>query len=162
MPMKGIEMNVVIVQGRPTRDPEIRKSEKGKVYCRIRLAVDRPYRGKNVPRKADYFDVVFFDKIAQTVYNNLAKGALVTILGRLENKEYLDNIGNKRESVTIIASRITIHEWLRKHKPITDLDADFDNDLIVPREITGSLFKQIDIDDVDIPDDLAGRSPFDD
>ncbi len=155
-------MNITILQGRPTRDPEIRRSEKGTVYCRIRLAVERPYRGKKVPRKTDYFDVVFFDRLAQSVYNNLAKGALVTLLGRLENSDYIDNIGNKRDRVTVIASRITIHEWLRKHKPITDLDSDFDNDLLVPREITGSLFKQIDITDEDIPDDLAGASPFDD
>ena len=155
-------MNLVVEQGRPTRDPEIRKSEKGKVYCRIRLAVERPYKGKNAPKKTDYFDVVFFDRLAQSVYNNVAKGALVTIMGRLENRTYIDNIGNKRDSVAIIASWISIHEWLRKHKPITDLDADFDNDLIVPREITGSLFKQIDITDEDIPEDLLGESPFND
>ena len=155
-------MNIVIQQGRPTRDPEIHKSERGKVYCRIRLAVDRPYKVKAVPKKTDYFDVVFFDRLAQSVYNNLAKGALVTVLGRLENHDYIDNIGNKRERISIVASKITIHEWLRKHKPITDLDADFDNDLLVPREITGSLFKQIDIDDEDLPDDLVGGDPFND
>lgn len=149
-------MNIAILQGRPTRDPEIRRSEKGKVYCRIRLAIDRPYKGKNAPKKTDFFDVVFFDRLAQSVYNNLAKGALVTVLGRLENNDYIDNIGNKRERVTVVASRITIHEWLRKHRPLEELDADFDNDVLVPREITGSLFKQIDITDEDIPDDLVG------
>lgn len=155
-------MNIVIQQGRPTRDPEISRSKDGKVYCRIRLAVDRPYRGKNVPRKTDYFTVVFFNKLAQVAYNNLAKGALCTILGRLETSEYIDNIGNKRETVSIIADKLTIHEWLRKHRPLEELDSNFDDELIVPREITGSLFKQIDVTDEDIPDDLAGGSPFDD
>lgn len=156
-------MNIVIIQGRPTRDPEISRSKgSGKVYCRIRLAVDRPYKGKDVPKKADYFTVVFFGKIAQTVYNNLAKGALCTIVGRLEVSEYIDNIGNKRETISIIAKQLTIHEWLRKHRAIEELDSDFDTDLLVPREITGSLFKNIDIDDEDIPDDLAGESPFND
>lgn len=156
-------MNFVLQQGRPTRDPEISRSKDGKrVYCRIRLAVDRPYRGKNVPRKSDYFTVVFFGKLAQVAYNNLAKGALCTIAGRLEVSEYLDNIGNKREGFSIIADKLTIHEWLRKNRPLEELDSDFDNDLIVPREITQSLFKQIDIDDEDIPDDLAGESPFND
>ena len=155
-------MNLVLQQGRPTRDPEISKSKDGRVYCRIRLAVDRPYRGKNVPKKTDYFTVVFFGKLAQTVYNNLAKGALCTILGRLETSEYIDKIGNKRETVSIIADKCSIHEWLRKHRPLEELDSDFDNDLIMPREITNSLFKQIDITDEDIPDDLAGDLPFDD
>ena len=155
-------MNIVIQQGRPTRDPEINKSKSGKVYCRIRLAVDRPYRGNKQPRKTDYFTVVFFGKLAQVAYNNLAKGALCTVLGRLETDTYMDNIGNKRESFSIIADKLTIHEWLRKHRPLQELDAGFDDELIVPREITGSLFKQIDITDEDIPDDLAGESPFDD
>lgn len=155
-------MNIVIQQGRPTRDPEISKSESGRVYCRIRLAVDRPYRGKNVPRKTDYMTVVFFNKLAQVAYNNLAKGALCTVLGRLETDTYIDKVGNKRESFSIIADKLTIHEWLRKHRPLQELDAGFDDELLVPREITGSLFKQIDITDEDIPDDLAGRSPFDD
>lgn len=151
-------MNLIILQGRPTRDPEISRSEKGKVYCRIRLAVERPYRGKNVPKKTDFFTVVFFEKLAQAAFNNLAKGALCTILGRLESRDYYDNIGNKRESIDIIASKLTIHEWLRKHRPLEELDSNFDDELLVPREITNSLFKQIDIDDEDIPDDLAGRN----
>lgn len=156
-------MNIILIQGRPTRDPEISRSKDGgRVYCRIRLAVDRPYRGKNVPRKTDYFTVVFFNRLAQVVYNNLAKGALCTILGRLETSDYIDNIGNKRETYSVIADKLTIHEWLRKHRPLEELDSDFDTDLLVPREITGSLFKNIDIDDEDIPDDLAGANPFND
>lgn len=155
-------MNVTLLQGRPTRDPEISKSDSGKVYCRIRLAVDRAYRGKNAPKKTDYITVVFFNKLAQVAYNNLAKGALCTVLGRIETDSYIDKVGNKRETFSVIADKLSIHEWLRKHRPLEELDADFDNELIVPREITGSLFKQIDITDEDIPDDLAGRNPFDD
>lgn len=155
-------MNVTILQGRPTRDPEISRSKSGKVYCRIRLAVDRPYRGNKQPRKTDYYNVVFFNKLAQVAYNNLAKGALCTVLGRLETDSYINNIGNKVETFSIVADKLTIHEWLRKHRPLQELDAGFDDELIVPREITGSLFKQIDITDEDIPDDLAGESPFDD
>lgn len=149
-------MNITIQQGRPTRDPTIEKSERtGKVYCRFRLAVEGAYRGKNAPRDTDYFTVICFDKLAQVIFNHLAKGALCTVLGRLKQDEWKDNIGNKRESVVIMANKITIHEWLRKNKPLESLDVDFDD--IVPREITTSLFKQIDIDDEDIPDDLLGE-----
>lgn len=150
-------MNIAIIQGRPVRDPEIRRSDKsGKVFCKLRIACDRPYRGKDMPKESDYFDVVAFGKLAQTVYNNLCKGALCTILGRLQQTQYLDAVGNKRESVDIIAQRITIHEWLRKKRPLEDLGS-FDEE-IIPREITKSLYKQIDITDEDIPDDLLGDS----
>lgn len=154
-------MNIAIIQGRPVRDPELKTSNRtGKVFCVFRIACDRPYKGKDAPRKTDYFDVVAFGKLGQTVYNNLAKGALCTILGRLEQEQWLDKVGNRREGISIIANNVTIHEWLRKHRPLEELDTDFDVE-IVPREITQSLFKQIDFTDEDIPDDLAG-APIDD
>jgi single-strand DNA-binding protein len=151
-------MNIVIEQGRPVRDPEIIKSERtGKVFCKFSLAVDRPYRGKDTPQDTDYFEIVIFGKLAQFVYNNLAKGALCTVLGRLTQERYIDKYGDKREKVNIIAQRLTIHEWLRKNRPLAGLES-IDPE-IVPREITKSLFKQIDVsNDEDIPTELLGRS----
>jgi single-strand DNA-binding protein len=151
-------MNIVIEQGRPVRDPELLRSERtGRVYCKIDLAVDRPYKGKDTPKETDYFRIVIFGKLAQFVYNNLAKGALCTVLGRLAQDRYVDKYGDKRESVNIIAQRLTIHEWLRKNRPLAGLES-IDED-IVPREITKSLFKQIDAsNDEDIPTELLGRS----
>lgn len=152
-------MNLVIEQGRPTLEPEIHQAKaSGRVFCKLRLAVERPYRGRDVPRKTDYFDVLCFGKLAQTVYNNVAKGALITVMGRLENAERLDSTGKKYQYNVIVARDVSIHEWLRKHRPLEELQSDFDTELLVPREITNSLYKQIDITDEDIPDDLAGRS----
>ena len=151
-------MNVVILQGRPTREPELHRSERtGKVFCTVRLAVERPYKSEKTPKDTDYFKVVIFGKLAQFVYNNLAKGALCTVLGRLAQDEYVDKYGDKRESINCVANRLTIHEWLRKNRPLSELEHDFDEEL-VPREITKSLFKQIDVADEDIPVGLLGRS----
>lgn len=154
--------NKVFLSGRPTREPEIKQSQKGKVYCKIRLAVDRPYRGKDVPRNADYFTVIFFDKKAQFVFNNVAKGALVNIWGRLEQSEYINNVGTKVEEVSVVGQEIDVVEWLRKtNRPNVDIE-DVNGELLVPREITKSLIKQIEVTDEDIPEDLLGRNPFDD
>ena len=155
-------MNVTIIQGRPVKDPEMKTGrESGKVFCLMRIASDRPYRGRKYPKKTDYFDVIAFGKLGQAMYNNLAKGALCTVLGRLEYETYIDKYGDKKYTYNIIANSITIHEWLRKRRPLEELDSDFDSELLVPREITDSLFKQIDITDEDIPDDLAGGERFD-
>ena len=151
-------MNIVIEQGRPVRDPELHRSERtGKVFATITLAVEAPYKGKNNPKETYYFRVTIFGNLAQFVYNNLAKGALCTVLGRLTQDTYIDKYGDKRERINIVASRITIHEWLRKNRPLAGLES-IDED-IVPREITKSLFKQIDAsNDEDIPVELLGRS----
>jgi single-strand DNA-binding protein len=151
-------MNLVLEQGRPTRDPELVRSERtGKVFCKFTLAVERPYRGKDQPRETDYLKMVVFGKLAQFVYNNLAKGALCTVLGRIATDQYVDRYGDKRDTYNIVVQRLTIHEWLRKHRPLAGLEG-IDED-IVPREITKSLFKQIDVaTDEDIPTELLGRS----
>ena len=155
-------MNQVILVCRPVKDPEIKKSESGKVYCRIRVAVDGPYRGKNKPREAQYFNVVCFDKLAQTIYNNLGKGALCIVVGSLSQDTYIDKMGTKRESVSIKAKTIEILEWLRKTRTIDQLENLSESELLVPREITKSLFRQLEVsvDDEDMPDDIVGKDPF--
>jgi len=153
-------MNIGIVQGRAVRNPELRRGrEKGTIFCTFDVACARPYKGRNQPRETDYFKVVVFKKeLAQTCYNNIGQGALITVMGRLEQNKWIDALGNKRDSVQIKAQNITIHEWLRNTKRSSaSLEGEFDVNELIPSEITNSLFKQVDIDDEDIPDDLMGE-----
>ena len=155
-------MNRVTLSGRPTNEPEIKKDDKGTVYCRLRLAVDKPYRGKNVPRESEYFNVVCFGNLARTVYNNLAVGALCIVEGKLSQDVYTDKLGMKREKNSIIANRLEIIEWLRKRNAISKLDNLSDSELLVPREITKSLVRQLEVSayDEDIPAEILGKDPF--
>lgn len=143
-------MNIAILQGRPVADPELKKSNRdGKIFTKFRLCCERPYKGKDVYRPKDYFDVIVFGKLGQAVYNNLAKGALCTVLGRIEHRKYQNAAGESRDGYSVIASNVTIHEWLRKH------NASFDDDVdeLVPKEISNSLYRQVDFADEDMPDD---------
>jgi single-strand DNA-binding protein len=143
-------MNIAILQGRPTKDPELKDTASGKVMCKIRLAVDRPYLGKNAPKRTDYFDVICFGELGRSMYKHLAKGALCTVLGRLEQSEFMDRSGAKRENYSVVANKVTIHEWLRKSSALEALQAD--EDLMIPREITKSLgMKAVDFSDEDMP-----------
>lgn len=143
-------MNVVILQGRPTQDPELKDTASGRIMCKIRLAVDRPYLGKNAPKRTDYFDVICFGQLGQSMHRNLAKGALCTILGRLEQSEFMDRSGQKRENYTVVANKITIHEWLKRKSNLEELG--IDTDLLSPRESTATLgMKAVDFEDIDMP-----------
>lgn len=143
-------MNVVILQGRPTQDPEMKDTASGKIMCKMRLAVDRPYLGKFAPKRTDYFDVICFGQLGQSMHNNLAKGALCTVLGRLEQSEFMDRSGQKRENYTIVANKVTIHEWLKKNRALEELEAN--EDLMIPREVTKSLrMRAVDLTDEDMP-----------
>jgi single-strand DNA-binding protein len=154
-------MNITLIQGRPTRDPELKESKKGKIYCRIRFADDGEYRGPDLPRKTNYFTVVAFGKQAQWAFNNCAKGMLTTVLGKLEQNEYIDRLGNKREEIVIIAMRIAAHEKLQRNRALKNLDMGNEEDLLVPREITDSLFRSIEYYDEDMPQLEGGDSIID-
>ena len=145
-------MNIVFMQGRPTNDPKIKNSKRtGKVFCTFRIAVDGPYRGPDTPRETDFFQVVAFGNTAQALLKHLAKGAFITIRGELKNRSWIDSIGNKRSENVILIREYLIHEWLKKSKQFESL-ADANGELLIPREITESLFRQIDARDEDIPD----------
>lgn len=145
-------MNIVIMQGRPTNDPQMKHSKRtGKVFCTFRLAVDGPYRGPDAPKETDFFNVVAFGPTAQALLKHLAKGAYVTLRGELKNRSWIDNIGNKRSDIVIVVREYNIHEWMKKSKQFESL-ADANGELLIPREITDSLFRQIDARDEDIPD----------
>lgn len=154
-------INSVTLQGRITREPKIEQSPKGRVYCRSRIAVEGPYRGKDVPKNTSYFTIVFFGKQAQAFYNNVAKGAFISVEGRLDQDEYTDQMGVHHDTVSVIVSKLHIHEYMRKHREIRNLDAGNEEELLVPREITKSLLKQVSFEDEDIPEDMLGGGNVD-
>jgi single stranded DNA-binding protein len=120
----------------------------------MRLAVNRPYQGKSAAqKKTDYFDVITFGKLGQTVFQHLKKGSLCTLLGRVEQSEFATQYGDRREKYTIVANKVTIHDW---QETVTErLDREANEDLLVPREITQSLQgRLVDLSDEDMPEEF--------
>lgn len=145
-------MNIVILQGRPTDDPKMRNSRRtGKVFCTFRLAVDGQYRGPEAPREVDFINCVAFGKRAQALLRHLGKGAFVSLMGTLKNSTYVDGSGTRHDKNVVIVKEYLLHEWTKRSAPFESL-SDSNGDLLVPREITDSLFKQINAMDEDIPD----------
>lgn len=84
-------MNIIILMGRLTRDPEIRYSG-DTVIAHYRLAVDRRFKKEGQP-EADFFDCVCFGKQAEFVEKYLHQGTKMVIQGRLQNDNYQDKDG---------------------------------------------------------------------
>jgi single-strand DNA-binding protein len=102
-------MNVVVLIGRLTRDPELRYTAgSAKAVATFTLAVDRPFAKE---KTADFFRVVVFGKPAENCANYLAKGRLVGVQGRIQNNNYETATGEKRYSIDIIADRVEFLEW---------------------------------------------------
>ncbi len=99
-------MNKVILMGRLTKDPEMRHTATGKAVCSFTLAVDRRY-GEN---ETDFFVVQAWQKTAEFCEKYFSKGQKVAVVGRLQNRSWEDNNGNKRSVTEVIAEEVFFAE----------------------------------------------------
>ena len=107
--MSAQNVNVVVLTGNLTRDPELHHSEGGTAVCNLRVAVNgrRKNAGGAWVDKSNYFDVVVFGGLAENCGNYLAKGRPVAVEGRLDWREWEAKDGSgKRQAVQIVANTV--------------------------------------------------------
>jgi single-strand DNA-binding protein len=100
-------MNKVVLIGRLTRDPELRYAQSGKAFCTFTLAVDRRFSKQNNNQPtADFIPCVAWDKLAEIIGNNLAKGRKVGVEGRLQTRTYEAKDGSKRSAFDVMVDEL--------------------------------------------------------
>lgn len=98
-------LNEVILMGRLTRDPDVRMTQNGTTAANFSLACERDYAPQGQDQETDFFDVVAFRNTADFVGRYFAKGQLVAVKGRLQQRDWTDKQGNKRRTTEILADR---------------------------------------------------------
>lgn len=88
-------INRVILEGRLTRDPELRYSPSGVAITTFTLAVDRAFKNGNGEREADFIRIVAWRQLAEICANNLKKGRLISVEGRWQTGSYENNEGQR-------------------------------------------------------------------
>ena len=96
-------LNRIVIMGRLTRDPELRRTQSGTPVTSIRLAVDRDFKSQDGTKQADFFDVVAWRQTAEFVSKYFTKGRMAIVEGRLQSRDWQDRDGNKRTSIEIVA-----------------------------------------------------------
>ncbi len=104
-------LNTVILIGRLTRDPELRYTQSGVALASFTLAVDRPFTNSQGEREADFIRVVTWRKLAEICANNLGKGRLVAVEGRLQVRSYQDQEGQNRQITEVVAGNVRFLDW---------------------------------------------------
>lgn len=87
-------MNKVILNGRLTRDPEIRYSENNTCVAKYTLAVNRIYRKDGEPQ-ADFINCTVFGKPAEFAEKYFRQGVKIAIVGRWQTGSYTNKNGQK-------------------------------------------------------------------
>jgi len=104
-------LNKVILIGRLTADPELRYTANGKGVATFTLAADRQYQNQQGKRETDFIRIVVWNKLAEICANNLGKGRLVAVEGRLQIRNYDDKDGNKRQIAEVVAENVRFLDW---------------------------------------------------
>lgn len=99
-------LNRIVIMGRLTRDPELRKTQGGTSAASFTLAVDRDLSPKGGEAgTADFVSGYFF------------KGSMAVVDGRLQLRDWKDKDGNKRRSTEVVANRVYFGEGKRNTEP---------------------------------------------
>jgi single-strand DNA-binding protein len=97
------------IVGNLTRDPEIRYTRDGQATTSMSVAVNRRWQDRTTKEweeSTSFFDVVCWRDLAENVALSLTKGARVVVTGRLEQRSWESDEGDKRSKVEIVADEI--------------------------------------------------------
>ena len=99
-------LNVAVLMGRLTGDPEIRVTPDGKKVASFSVACDRDFKSRDGERQTDFLNIVVWEKTAEFLEKYFHKGDLISIEGRIQARQYQDRNGNNRTAVEIVARNV--------------------------------------------------------
>ena len=106
--MSYININRVVLEGRLTREPELRSLPSGTSVCGMRIACNSSRRDPEgeLREKPNYFDVDVYGAAAESVASYMHRGSRVGVDGRLEWREWETAEQQKRQAVSIVADTV--------------------------------------------------------
>src|SRR3954451_5209464 len=101
--------NNVTLIGNITRDPELRFTATGQATASFGLAVNRRWQNRQSnewEEATSFFDVVCWREMAENASESLQKGSRVIVTGRLEQRSWENQEGEKRSKIEVIADEV--------------------------------------------------------
>ena len=100
-------LNHIVIMGRLTRDPELRRTGSGIAVTSFSVAVDRDFgKNENGERETDFIDCVAWRQTGEFVSKYFTKGSMAVVSGRLQIRSWTDKDGNKRRTAEVVADNV--------------------------------------------------------
>ncbi len=126
--------NKTILIGNLTRDPELRYTPQGTSVCNFGLAVNRKYKqGEEMKEEVTFINIVVFGKQADTCGQYLNKGSSVLVEGRLQERRWETEDGQKRSKHEIVAQNI---RFMSKKQSTSEYSSQGGGSAYAPEETT--------------------------
>lgn len=110
-------LNNVVIMGRLTRDPELRRTQGGTAVTSFTMAVDRDFKSQSGEKETDFIDVVAWRNTGEFAAKYLSKGRMAAVEGRIQVRDWQDKDGNRRKSVEVVADNVYFADSKRDSKP---------------------------------------------
>lgn len=105
-------LNKIILMGRLTKDPELRRTQSGLAVTTVTLAVERDYNTSNTEKITDFIDVVAWRQTAEFICHYFAKGRVIVVEGSMQSRKWKDKDGQNRTNWEVQAN----HVWFGDSK----------------------------------------------
>lgn len=110
-------LNHIVIMGRLTRDPELRRTGSGTAVASFTVAVDRDFSGRDGGEKeTDFLDCVAWRQTGEFVAKHFGKGDMIVVAGRLQIRQWEDRDGNKRRTAEVVAENCYFGEGRKKQE----------------------------------------------
>ena len=144
-------MNKVILVGRMTKEPELKKMPNGDYVLANAIAVNRDYTNQQGERETDFINFVAFRKTAELINKYIAKGDLILLEGRWQKRNYVNNYNQTVYVDELIVNKVVFLQ--RKPKQNNEdpyANYDFNTDQNQP-EPFADVENQYSVNDDDLP-----------
>ena len=143
-------LNHIVLMGRLTRDPELRRTDSGVAVASFSLAVDRDFSGKGKgkgegEKEVDFIDCVVWRQTGEFVSKYFTKGRMAVVSGRLQIRNWTDKDGNKRRTAEVVSENVYFGDSKR------DGNDSVSTDYVQPIATTAEEFAMLDGDDAQLP-----------
>ena len=99
-------LNKVVLMGRLTKDPELRRTGSGTAVTSFSLACDRDFKSQSGEKETDFIEVVAWKNTAEFVSKYFSKGRMSVVEGRLQIRDWTDKAGSKRTTAEVVADNV--------------------------------------------------------
>ncbi len=149
-------INQVVLVGRLTRDPELRRTQSGLTVCSFTIAVDNRSKGQNGERTASFIPCTAWNKSAEFISKFGSKGILVGVEGRLNQRSYESKDNRQVNVVEVICDNVQVlerrsDESRREDSSIRDDDQGYQADPVRNEEPADKNVDAFDVTDDDLP-----------
>ena len=103
-------LNVVVLTGRLTADPELKTTSSGIAVCSFSIAVERRYRSGE-ERQVDFINIVAWRASAEFVAKYFKLGQMIAVEGSLQSRRYQDKDGKNRTIYEVVASNVQFADF---------------------------------------------------